>query len=65
MSVLIGGAAIAYGLYTLLLRSQNPDKFSKLTAMKEMWGEQTGSLIHLISYSFLPIAFGVFMLVRG
>lgn len=65
MYVFIGGAAIAYGLYTLLLRSQNPDKFSKLTAMKEMWGDQTGALIHLVSYSLLPIGFGIFMLIRS
>ncbi|MDJ0708537.1 MAG: hypothetical protein QNJ46_35165 [Leptolyngbyaceae cyanobacterium MO_188.B28] len=62
---LSGGGAIAYGFYTLLLRSQNPTKFGKLTAMKEQWGEQMGSLIHLVAYSIISIAFGVIMLIRS
>ena len=65
LTVLIGVGAIAYGLYTLLIRSQNPTKFGKLIAMKEQWGEQTGSLIHLVAYSIIPLVFGVVMLFRG
>lgn len=65
VTVLIGVAAIGFGVYTLYLRSTDPANFGKLTAMKEKFGESTGSLIHLVAYSIVPIVVGVVFLLMG
>ena len=65
LTVVVGGAASLYGLYTIYLRSQRPDKLGKLKAMKERWGERTGWLVHCVAYSAIPLAFGVVALVLG
>ena len=64
-TVVIGIAALLFGIYTIYLRSTNPDKFGKLKAMKEKFGGKRGALIHLVSYSVIPIIFGVIMLFTG
>ncbi len=64
-TVVIGIAALLFGIYTIYVRSTNPDKFGKLKAMKEKFGEKRGALIHLVFYSVIPITFGIIMLFAG
>jgi len=69
-SLLIGGIAVVLGIATLFARRrQNPNTLKKLTAMRERYGEKTGSMIHLIAYTVLPIVLGLmiiaFSLLRG
>ena len=64
-TVAIGIAALLFGIYTIYVRSTNPDKFGKLKAMKENFGEKRGALIHLVFYSIIPIIFGIIMLFAG
>jgi len=65
ISLLIGVAAAGYGIYTLFLRHSKPDSFGKLKAMKDTMGETTGSLVHLIAYSIIPIIVGAIAIVLG
>jgi hypothetical protein len=65
VNLLLGLLALAYGLYTLYARSATPEKFAKLEAMKERWGEQNGNLLHLVSYSIVPIAVGLVLVGRA
>ena len=61
----IGLFALLFGICTLFLRVKNPEKFEKLNAMKEKYGEKTGVTIHTISYSVIPIIVGVVFIVIG
>jgi hypothetical protein len=50
---------------TLFLRVKNPEKFGKLNAMKEKYGEKTGAAIHAISYTVIPIIAGILFIIIG
>jgi hypothetical protein len=65
MNILLGIAAIAYGLYTIYVRFTDPSKLGKLDAMKKQWGEAAGTAIHWVSYTLAPIVVGVILLVAG
>lgn len=58
-NLLLGVAALAYGVYTGYARTVTPEKFAKLEAMKEQWGESTGNLVHLVAYTVLPVVVGL------
>ena len=64
-TLVIGLVALAFGVCTLFVRMKNPDKFGKLNAMKEKYGEKTGAAIHTISYTVLPIIAGIVFIVGG
>jgi len=62
-SLLIGLFAVVFGCFTLLARrGKNRDMLKKLAAMRERYGDKTGSLIHILFYSILPIAFGLLII---
>ncbi|MFO7537704.1 MAG: hypothetical protein R6X32_06550 [Chloroflexota bacterium] len=65
VTILIGIAALCFGLYTAYLRATNPSKLGKLKAMEQQWGGNTGRTIHLIAYSVIPILFGIVTIVAG
>ncbi len=65
VTMAVGAAAFLYGIYTFYLRSSNPTKLGKLTAMKDRWGDKGGLAIHVIAYSIVPMVFGLVMLVTG
>jgi hypothetical protein len=65
MTVLIGVAALGFGLYTAYMRATNPAGFGKLEAMKNQWGEGAGNAIHLVAYTAVPIIFGILMILAG
>lgn len=65
VTMAIGAAALAYGIYTLIQRKKAPEKFGKLAAMKKQFGEKAGSIVHTISYSLIPIGFGIVVLAMG
>ena len=69
LNVLLGLAAVAYGLYTAYVRATAPEKFEKLAAMKEQWGDGTGTIVHVVGYTVVPIVVGLMLiassLVRG
>jgi ABC-type Fe3+ transport system permease subunit len=66
LSLLIGTFAVVFGFFTLFTRrGRNKDMLKKLTVMQERYGDKTGSLIHTIVYSILPIAFGLLIIAAG
>ena len=65
IELLLGVAALAFGLYTGYVRATNPGKFEKLQAMKEQFGPTAGNLVHLVAYTLVPIGVGIVFLVRG
>ena len=65
ITVALGALAAAYGTITLVARAVNPKVFSKLDAMKKAWGESAGSILHIVSYSVVPIVVGITLIVLG
>ena len=61
----IGLLALMFGVCTLFVRVKRPEKFGKLNAMKEKYGEKTGTAIHTISYTIVPIIAGIVLIVAG
>jgi hypothetical protein len=61
----IGLLALAFGVCTLIVRIMRPERFGKLNAMKEKYGEKTGIAIHTISYTVMPIIVGIVFIVVG
>jgi hypothetical protein len=58
--LIIGILALLYGLYTIYLRARKDSKaWGKLEKMKEVYGEKAGTVIHIISYTIVPIAVGI------
>jgi hypothetical protein len=64
-TLIIGLVVLAFGVCTLIIRIKWPQKFSKLNAMKEKFGEKAGTAIHTISYTVLPIVAGIIFIVSG
>jgi hypothetical protein len=65
MTVLVGLAAVGYGVYTAWARRNRPEQFRKLEPMKKFWGERGGMVVHVLAYTVLPIVFGIVLLLRG
>ncbi len=61
----LGVFAVGYGIYTAILRKKDPSKFIKLEAMKKVYGEKRGTLIHVVGYSVIPIVIGTFFIILG
>ena len=64
-NLLLGLAAIAYGLYTAYVRATTPEKFAKLDAMRKQWGERVGTAVHIVGYTVVPILIGVALVVSA
>ena len=62
--LIIGILALLYGLYTIYLRVRKVSKaWAKLDRMKEADGEKAGAVIHIISYTVVPIVIGIIGIV--
>ena len=65
VTVLIGVASIAYGLYTAWARRAKPNQFKKLEPMKSLWGTKGGQALHVFGYTVMPIVLGIVLVVAG
>ncbi len=65
ITVGVGVAGILFGVYTLIIRITAPDKFSKLKAMKDLWGDKVGLAVHVIGYTVVPIMVGISFVRSG
>jgi hypothetical protein len=65
INLLLGLAAIAYGLYTAYVRATSPGKFAKLDSMKRQWGEGVGTAVHVVGYTVAPILVGLALVVSA
>jgi hypothetical protein len=64
-SLLIGLAALAFGVITLILRFVNPESFGKLKAMQDSFGKTAGTIVHVVACSVLPILLGLAAIFFG
>jgi hypothetical protein len=61
----LGLLAVGFGLLTIYLRSNHPDRLGKLEAMKERWGDETGAAVHWVAYTVIPILVGLVLIAAG
>lgn len=57
-TLILGVASVVYGIYTLELRFTNTEAFAKLEAMKDTFGDDLGTVLHVVRYTVVPLAFG-------
>ena len=61
----IGGVLCLYGVYTMTMRTRSPEKFGKLKAMKDKYGDSNGLAIHIMAYTVVPIVVGIIVSFAG
>lgn len=61
----LGIAICVYGLYTMTMRTRAPEKFGKLKAMKDKHGDSTGTALHIVAYTVVPIVMGIILSFAG
>lgn len=65
-NLIFGAFALAFGLYTLYLRLSGKMLSSeKLIKMKELMGNTTGNVVHLVAYTVLPLVAGLALLTAA
>ncbi len=62
LNLILGAGLIGYGLYTLLLHHLAPQRFDKLTYLREKYGEKMGFNIHYIGHTVVPLLAGALTL---
>ena len=65
ITISLGCIVILFGFYTLITRIKAPEKFAKLSAMKEKFGNGLGVAIHTFAYTIVPIIFGGILINAG
>lgn len=64
-TLIIGAAVLLFGVYMTFLRYTRPQGLKKLEALKDLFGDKTGDLIHRVAYSIMPIVAGGIFLLAG
>lgn len=62
-NLILGAGLIGYGTYTLLIHHLAPQRFEKLTYLREKYGEKMGFNIHYIGHSIMPLVAGILTLI--
>lgn len=63
VTIIIGSLCILFGLFVLFCHlTKRLSSFGKLSAMQENFGQKTGTAIHLVCYSILPILIGALVI---
>lgn len=65
LTLVVGVAAVGYGLYTAYARSKSPASVGKLEAMRTRFGPAAGTALHVIAYTVLPVLFGIVAILLG
>jgi hypothetical protein len=65
LNLLLGIAALGYGLYTGYVRATSPEKFGKLAAMKKQWGDRAGMIVHVVAYTIIPLIVGIVLIASS
>ena len=61
----LGAAICIYGIYTMTMRTRSPEQFGKLKAMKDKHGDSTGTALHIMAYTVVPIVVGIILSFAG
>jgi hypothetical protein len=64
-TLVLGVFCVGYGIYTAFMRVKTPEKFGKLEAMKKKFGDKAGKIIHIVSYTIIPILVGIVFIITG
>lgn len=65
-NLIFGILFLVLGLITLYLRIfKNSKGMKKLDKMKSFYGEKAGTIIHIISYTVVPIVVGIICIVAS
>lgn len=60
LSLIFSIFILALGLFTIYLRIFKDNKgLGKIEKMKEVYGENLGPFIHIVSYTVIPIVLGI------
>ena len=62
-NIIIGALCVVYGIYTLVYRQIKPEKFTKMQVMQRVHGEKAGYVVHVVTYSVIPLVLGIACLV--
>ncbi len=65
INLLLGVAAIGYGIYTAVMRFKKPEAFGKLAAMRQQWGQGPGTAVHVLAYTVAPMVIGAILIAAG
>ena len=65
MAIVLGVLCIVYGIFTAVMRERSPERFGKLETMKKKFGDKKGKVIHIVSYTVVPIVAGIVFVVCG
>lgn len=65
ITVGIGVLAIAYGIFSGVMRFMKPGMFRKLEPMKQRFGAAAGNTLHFVSYVIVPLGLGIFLVLLG
>ena len=65
ITIAIGVVALGFGVYSTYVRLKTPEKFGKLAAMRQQFGDIAGTIIHTVAYSVLPIVAGIIFIILG
>jgi hypothetical protein len=63
--VALGFAVAGFGAWTYTVRFSNPLVYGRLEAMQETLGQTTGTMLHLVAFTLLPIAMGLMCINAG
>ncbi len=63
--IAFGFAILGFGAWAFTVRFSNPMVFGRLEAMQETLGEVTGTMLHLVAFTLLPIALGLMCINAG
>jgi len=61
----LGAAICIYGIYTMTMRTRSPEKLGKLKAMKDKYGDSSGTAIHIVAFTVVPIVMGIILSFAG
>ena len=65
IDIILGVFFLGTGLVTLAARIFGWEKIlAKREPMQQLWGAQTGDIVHLVLYTLLPLAAGGYFLLR-
>ena len=63
LTAVVGVVLVIVGGGFTVARSRTPDRLRKFTNMRKAFGERAGTLIHVISYSIIPVILGLVLIV--
>jgi len=63
---ILGIIAAGYGIFTIVIRiMKKEDKFFvKYEAMKRQYGNAAGTIIHILGYTVVPLAVGIYFIIK-